>query len=178
MNYVTKLAAAISVSLALSAAHAQTVCAPLTPAALNDLTAAIEQAAVLADVAATAAGYDKDDPSTYPNSIIRGAARKWQETYLDYFPANAYVPYITPINVALYLNGTPNIEVNEALLRARWFATALAYHNQVDAPDVASKYLVARRAVQTAMNKMDQLGLDGARCGILVFAPQLEPLLP
>ena len=178
MNCVTKLAAGISVSLALSAAHAQPVCAPLTPAALNGLTAAIEQASVLADVAATAAGYDKDNPSTYPNSIIRGAARKWQETYLDYFPADTYVPYITPINVALSLNGTPNIEVNTALLNARWFATALAYHNQEDAPDVASKYLETRRAVQTAMNKMDQLGLDGARCGILYLAPQLAPLLP
>jgi hypothetical protein len=177
-NLVGRSVLACACMGAFAFANAQTVCEPLTPAALNDITAAIEHASTVADVAAVAAGADKDSPSTYPNSLIRVAAQRWQSTYLDYFPADTYVPYITPINVALSLNGAPNIEVNNWLIGARWWSTASAYHYHVTNTPLAVKYLEVRRAVQIAMDKMDALGYNGARCSMLQNTPELASLLP
>jgi hypothetical protein len=162
---------------AVSAVHAQTVCEPLTPAALSDMTAALDNALAFADAAAIAAGYDKDSPSTYPNALIRRAQQQWQTHYLNYLPPDQYAPFITPTNVAVALDGTVNIEVNTSLLNARWWSSASAYHYQLASDDIAIKYLETRRAVQAAMTRMDQLGLDGARCGILQFGPQFAPWL-
>lgn len=163
---------------AISAVHAQTVCEPLTPAALSDMTAALDNALALADVAAIAAGYDKDSVSTYPNALIRSAQQQWKTHYLDYLPPDQYAPFITPTNVALALDGTANIEVNTTLLYARWWSSAAAYNYQIVSDDITIKYLETRRAVQAAMKRMDQLGLDGARCGILQYGPQFSAYLP
>jgi hypothetical protein len=162
---------------AISTAHAQTACEPLTPTALNEMTAALDNALAFADAAAIAAGYDKDSPSTYPNALIRRAQQQWKMHYLDYLPPDQYAPFITPTNVALALNGTPNIEVNTSLLNARWWSSAAAYNYQLVSDDITTKYLDTRRAVQAAMTRMDQLGLDGVRCSILQFGPQFEALL-
>jgi hypothetical protein len=183
MKKVLKLVAGISFSVAATAAfpsYAQAVCEPLTPAAIGAIDAALDQALAAADDAAIAAGYGwmLDSSSLFPNWEIRQAKAKWRETYLNYFPANAYVPYITPTNVALALNGTPNIEIMAQLVHGRWWATALAYHYQITDTPLAAKYLITRRAIQNAINKTEQLGTDGARCGILSYTPQLTPLLP
>jgi hypothetical protein len=163
---------------AISTAHAQAACEPLTPAALSDMTAALDNALAFADAAATAAGYDKDSVSAYPNAQIRRAQQHWKTHYLDYLPPDQYAPFITPTNVALALDGTPNIEINTMLVNARWWSSALAYNFQLVSDDITIKYLETRRAVQAAMTRMDQLGLDGTRCSILQLSPQFAPYLP
>ena len=183
MKQLNKTLAAITCSIglaciAISAARAQTVCEPLTPAALSDMTAALDNALALADVAAVAAGYDKDSVSTYPNALIRRAQQQWKIHYLNYLPPDQYAPFITPTNVALALDGTVNIEVNTTLLNARWWSSALAYNYQTVSDDITIKYLETRQAVQAAMRRMDQLGLDGTRCGILQYGPQFATYLP
>jgi hypothetical protein len=162
---------------AISTAHAQTACEPLTPAALNEMTMALDNALAFADAAAIAAGYDKDSVSTYPNALIRRAQQQWKMHYLDYLPPDQYAPFITPTNVALALDGTANIELNTSLLNARWWSSASAYNYQTVSDDITTKYLETRRAVQAAMTRMDQLGLDGVRCSILQYAPQFDALL-
>jgi hypothetical protein len=163
---------------AISAVHAQAVCEPLTPTALSDMTAALDNALAFADVAAVAAGYDKDSPSTYPNALIRRAQQNWKIHYLDYLPPDQYAPFITPTNVAVALDGTVNIEVNTMLVNARWWSSASAYNYQLVSDDITIKYLETRRAVQAAMTRLDQLGLDGTRCSVLQFGPQFASYLP
>lgn len=181
MNRTKKMLAAIAISFAtISAvpAFAQTVCAPLTPAAIDSINAVLDDAKAAADFAAVSAGYDKDSPSTYPNALISRAKAQWHTMYLQWFPANMYVPYITPSNVALALDGGGNIEVNTALVNARWWSSALAYNFSIVQPSVAANYLVVREKVQAAMTRMDQLGYDGARCGIVSVNPGLASLMP
>lgn len=163
---------------AISAAHAQAACEPLTPAALNDMTVALDNALAFADAAAIAAGYDKDSVSTYPNALIRRAQQQWKTHYLDYLPPDQYAPFITPTNVTVALDGTVNIEVNTSLLNARWWSSASAYNYQLVSDDITIKYLETRRAVQAAMTRLDQLGLDGVRCSILPIGPQFASYLP
>jgi hypothetical protein len=181
MNRTKPTLAAIAISLAtISAApaYAQAVCEPLTPAAIDSINIVLDQAKAAADIAADAAGYDKDSSSTYPNALITRAKVQWQAMYLQWFPSNTYVPYINASNVALALDGAPNIEVNTALVNARWWSSALAYHFSIVQPSLAANYLVAREKVQIAMTQMDKLGYDGARCGILSGAPGLAGLMP
>lgn len=173
--------AAFAISLATIGAvpvHAQTVCEPLTPAAIDSINTVLDDAKAAADFAAISAGYDKDSPSTYPNALIARAKTQWHAMYLQWFPSNSYVPYINASNVALALDGSPNIEVNTALVNARWWSSALAYNFSIVQPSIAANYLVAREKVQIAMTQMDKLGYDGARCGILSLNPGLAGIMP
>jgi hypothetical protein len=181
MNRAKLMLSAIAISIAAvsaAPAHAQAVCEPLTPAAIDSINIVLDQAKAAADFAADSAGYDKDSPSTYPYALIARAKAQWQAMYLQWFPANSYVPYINASNVALALDGGPNIEVNTALVNARWWSSALAYNYSIVQPSISANYLVAREKVQIAMTRMDKLGYDGARCGILSGAPGLAGLMP
>jgi hypothetical protein len=181
MNRTKQTLAAIAISMVTIGAgpvFAQAVCKPLTPNAIDSINIVLDQARAAADVAAISAGYDKDSPSTYPNALIARAKAQWHATYLQWFPSNSFVPYITATNVALALDGGPNIEVNTALVNARWWSSALAYNFSIVAPSISANYLVARQKIQAAMTQMDKLGYDGARCGILSGAPGLASLMP
>jgi hypothetical protein len=162
-------------------AQAQVECQPLTPAAIDSINIALDDAKAAADVAAVAAGNDPNHPSTYPNSLITRAKAQWYNMYLQWVPSNTYVPYINASNVALALDGGPNIEVNNALVGARWWASASAYNFAYTQPALSANYLVARQKIQAAMTKMDKLGYDGVRCGIMLGTTNpalLAPLLP
>jgi hypothetical protein len=175
----TLIAIAISMmTIGANPAFAQAVCEPLTPEAIDSINIVLDEARAAADAAAISAGYDKDSPSTYPNALIARAKAQWHATYLQWFPANSFVPYINASNVALALDGGPNIEVNTALVNARWWSSALAYNYSIVQPSISANYLVVRQKVQAAMTQMDKLGYSGARCGILMSAPGLASLMP
>ncbi len=171
MEYIKHKLSAIAISLAVIAAlpaQAQTVCESLTPAAIDSINIALDEAKAAAAVAALAAGYEPDHVSTYPNALITRAKSQWQDTYLQWWPSSTYVPYINASNVALALDGAPNIEVNYMLVNAGWWASALAYNYGYTQPELSANYLVACQKIQAAMTKMDKLGYEGARCGIVV----------
>jgi hypothetical protein len=144
----------------------------------------LDEAKAASDVAAVAAGYDKDSPSTYPNSLITRAKAQWYNLYLQWWPSNTFVPYVNASNVALGLDAAP-IEVNYAMAGARYWASALAYNFAYTQPELSANYLIARQKIQAAMTKMDKLGSDGVRCGIMLgttnpalLGPLLPPLVP
>jgi hypothetical protein len=181
MNRPKQMLIAIAISvvtIGTSPAYAQTVCDPLTPAAIDSINIVLDQARAAADAAADSAGYDKNSPSTYPNAHIARAKAEWQSRYLQWFPSNTFVPYVTATNVAVGLDGGSNIEVITALVNARSWSSALAYNFSIVQPSISANYLVARQKVQAAMTQMDKLSYDGARCGILSGAPGLAGLMP
>ncbi len=177
----TLTAIAISVAaITVLPAQAQVECAPLTPAAIDSINIALDEAKAAADVAAVAVGANPDDPSTYPNALITRAKAQWHSRYLQWWPSNTFVPYITASNVALALDVAP-IEVNYFLAAARFWASAGAYNYAQTQPEHSEKYLLARQKIQAAMTKMDKLAYDGVRCSIVPNTTNpalLAPLLP